>query len=269
MSILVLMSDNRQLCNSITDAQNFWSYTAYINKKYCDKYGYDFKYVTPYYKTNTFDLYSCIDVNTGQLRHSAYAKIAAVRANIEKYSYVVYIDTDCVFKNFSISLESIISKYSDKNIIFQSNFPFHTPLPCSGFFIVKNTPEQIAVLDIWYKYEIPDNSSPEWQQVMDYAVTLCNYRFHPGKHWEQDVLWTLIITKQITVSVMEDEPAFKESSGQYIRHLCNSIEGHLRNSYFLEIVRNLFKDDILDFKKIIDSINYSTLDTSTIYDITS
>ncbi len=263
--ILILMSDNRPLNPDINKHNNFMSFVAYINKQYCDKYGYDFKYVNPYYKINNGSLFSCIDVNTRQLRHSSYAKLPVVKAHIKNYDYIVYIDSDCCFKNFSISVESIIEKYNNSNIIFQSSAPYHPPLPCAGFFIIKNNAENIALLDTWYKTPIPLASSLEWQQTMNYCNMFTKYIFSPGKHWEQDILWMLIITKQIQVNIIDDI-AMKEVKGQYYRHLCESLEGGQRDEYFCNIVKNLLASGYPAFDQEILAINCEYYDTSTVYD---
>jgi hypothetical protein len=264
--ILVLMSDNRPLSPDLNKNNNFMSFVAYINKQYCDKYGYDFKYVIPYYKVNNGNVMSCINVNTRQLRHSSFAKLAALRANIEKYDYVVYIDSDCCIKNFTISLEQIIEKYTDKHIIFQSAAPYHPTLPNSGFFIVKNVPENIGFLDKWYKTPTPLETSPEWQQMHNYSLTFTNYKFYPEKHREQDILWVFVVTNQIKIILMKDEIAPIEIPGQYFRHLYELTEGHLRDSYFRNIVRKLIKSGSPAFDHEINAINCEHLDTSTIYD---
>ncbi len=263
--ILVIMSDNRSLSADFSRNNNFMSFVAYINKQYCNKHGYDFKYVIPYYKIDNGNLLSCIDINTRQLRHSSYAKLPVVRAHIEKYDYVVYIDSDCCFTNFSVSVENIIERYNNSNIIFQSAAPFHPPLPCAGFFIIKNNAENIAVLDKWYKTPIPLASSFEWEQTMNYCNMFTKYIFSPGKHWEQDVLWMLIITKQLQVNII-DEIALREVQGQYCRHLCQSLEGGQRDDYFRNVVKNLIAVGYPAFDHEINAINCEHLDTSKIYE---
>ncbi len=263
--ILVLMSDNRPLSPDLNKHNNFMSFVAYINKQYCAKYGYDFKYVIPYYKIDNGNLLSCIDVNTRQLRHSSYSKIAAVRANIEKYDYVVYIDSDCCFKNFDKSVEQIISKYANDNVIFQSNIPYNSDLPCAGFFIIKSTVENIAFLDRWYKTPTPLEFSKEWRETMAYPNKFGHYEFPPGKFWEQDLLWMLFVTKQIQVNVLDDI-AFEEASNQYLRHLCAVFYGNQRDDYFRNIVHKLIAAGSPAFDQEILAINCEHLDTSTIYD---
>ena len=190
--ILVLMVDNRQLSNEY-NMNNYWSNTVYINKIYCNKYGYDFKFVNPYYKVNTNNLYSCIDINTNELQHGAWSRIPVILHYLNNsYKYIVYIDSDCIFRNFNISIEDKINQYVDSTLIFQSNSPWHPILPCSGFFICKNTIETITFLKNWYAYKKPTYESIEWQTTLTLAKTMNSYNWHPGKHLDQDILWVLI-----------------------------------------------------------------------------
>jgi hypothetical protein len=263
--ILVLMSDNRPLSADVNKNNNFMSFVAYINKQYCSKYGYDFKYIIPYYKIDNGDLLSCIDLNTRQLRHSSYSKIASVRANIEKYDYVVYIDSDCCFMDFNKSVEQVIAKYKNDNIIFQSNVPYNSDLPCAGFFIIKHTPDNITFLDKWYKTPTPLESSIEWKQTIAYPNKFRHYNFSPGNFWEQDILWVFFVTKQIQVNVLDDI-AFEEIPGQYLRHLCAVFFGNQRDGYFKNIVHKLIASGCPAFDHEINAINCEHIDTSTIYD---
>lgn len=69
------------------------------------------------------NILSCIDVNTKQLRHSSWSKLIMILEKIKDYEYIVYIDSDCIFKNFEISLEDIINKYNVNHFLFQSATP--------------------------------------------------------------------------------------------------------------------------------------------------
>jgi len=262
MKILVVMSDNREL--SLTyDPNSYWSNTAYINKLYCDKFGYDFKYVTPYYKVNNHSLYSCIDKNTNEMRHSAWAKILIVLNNLnEKYSHVVYIDTDCIFRNLTIPLEDKIQQYNDSTFIFQSNAPWHPGLPCSGFFICKNTDENRNFLKSWFAYHMPTYDSPEWQNTLTMAKKINSYDWTPGKHWEQDALWSLIANKQCKkVTVDISEVAFIEKEGQYLRHICSS-DNESRNGYFSSIVVEMLNNKFPSYENVMHKIKEEAMDTS-------
>jgi len=263
MKILVIMSDNRKLSEKF-DPNSFWSNTVYINKNYCDKFGYDFKYVNPYYKENTHSLYSCIDKNTNEMRHSSWSKLPIVLNNLNrKYSHIVYIDTDCIFKNFTIPLEDKIQQYNDSPFIFQSNAPWHPGLPCAGFFICKNTLENRNFLKSWYLYQMPTSyDSPEWQNTLKMAKKFYPYDWPPGKHWEQDALWSLIANnkcKKVTIDITE--VAFIEKELQFLRHV-NSYHNKSRNGYFSNNVIEMINKKFPSYENVMQKIQKEAMDTS-------
>jgi lipopolysaccharide biosynthesis glycosyltransferase len=268
--ILVLMVDNRQLSNEY-DINNYWSNTAYINKNYCDKYGYDFKFINPYYKVSANDLYSCIDINTNELRHGTWSRIPVILYYLNNsYKYIVYIDSDCIFKNFNIFIEDKINKYADSSIIFQSNAPWHPTLPCSGFFICKNTVENSKFLKKWYTYKMPTYESEEWQNTLKMAQQMNSYDWHPGKHWDQDILWILIANNLYNTNcklvIDTSEVGLIEKEGQYIRHV-STAEINTRNNYFNNIIIEMCKNNYPSYTDIIQTIYTETYDTSLLFNI--
>jgi FkbM family methyltransferase len=267
-NIHVIMSDNRALDHTLEKA-NYWSLVAYINKQYCDRFGYDFSYIQPYYKDPTStSLHSCIDVHTGIKRHSSWAKLLTLRDGLQSYDYVVYIDSDCVFKNFDVSIEDIIQKYPDSPFIFQSNLPWHNTLPCAGFFICKNTPKVKEYLHTWYTYPIPSNDSLEWRQTIKWSVDNnlvskdynYNYKYKVGTSWEQDILWLLVTHNKIPLIVMTDDIAFQEKPNQFIRHVCSRFNSQ-RTPYFKAIVDQKIKETGISFEALLRSIHTRKLDT--------
>ena len=266
--ILVLMVDNRQLSNEY-NMNNYWSNTVYINKIYCNKYGYDFKFVNPYYKVNTNNLYSCIDINTNELQHGAWSRIPVILHylnNSYKYKYIVYIDSDCIFRNFNISIEDKINQYVDSTLIFQSNSPWHPILPCSGFFICKNTIETITFLKNWYAYKKPTYTSIEWQTTLTLAKTMNSYNWHPGKHLDQDILWVLIANnlynkEKCKLSIDTTEIGLMEKQGQYLRTV-STFEIHNRANYFNNIISEMIKNNYPSYIHLIQTIKTETIDTS-------
>lgn len=248
-NIHVIMSDNRSLDYDLEKA-NYWSLTAYINKQYCDRFGYDFSYIQPYYKHSTnMSLYSCIDVHTGIKRHSSWAKLLAIQDGLQSYEYVVYIDSDCVFKNFDTSIEDMIHKYPDSLFLFQSNYPWGGTSPCAGFFISKNTPKTKELLDTWYTYPNPSGTSVKW-----------NHKHPIGTYWEQDILWYLVEQNKLLVTVMTDEVAFHEKSNQYIRHVFSGNNSQ-RIPYFKAMVDQKIKDTGISYEALLRSIHARKLDT--------
>lgn len=93
--------------------------TASNQKKYADINGYD------------YILYK------GRLsnRHPAWDKILAVKETLPNYDYVIWVDSDCIFKNFETKIEDIIlDGYSG----FFGKDPIDGIYVNTGVFILKN-----------------------------------------------------------------------------------------------------------------------------------
>ena len=235
MKILVFMSDNRPINKDYLTA-DYNSLIACINYEYCKKYNYKFIYYRPYLDDiNSTDVLNCLDPNTKEKRHASWAKILSAKKSLKSnYDYIVYIDTDCMFKNFNQSLENFIYKYSNHDIIFINSRPIHIELPCAGFFICKNSQKSEKFLNDWYNFNLPERNT-----------------VHP---WEQDALWKIYNNYNI---VSADLMAFYEEDGQFLRHLSKGEDGDKRISYpkkFIELNNIKYKDNIENMH----TINYNT-----------
>jgi hypothetical protein len=262
MRILVFMSDNRKL-NKDPETTQYHSLVAYINKAYCNVHGYDFLYIRPYYKyPEENNLYVCRD-RIGNLRHVSWAKLlVAQHCNTLGYDYIVYIDSDCIFKNFNISLESIINDtaHHGVNIIYASNLPWHK-LPCAGFFIVKVNDETKRFIENWYNYTLPVYDSVKWKNTIQMSNKYCSYNWVPDKHWEQDALWCMIANNEMIPYSYINENTFEENTTQFLRHICH-VFSNQRQPYFQKIVDTLLPKHG-SFESIIETIHTIELDTST------
>lgn len=231
------MSDNRVLNNNFDNA-SYESLAACINKKYCDKNGYDFMYYRPYLKNSqSIELYNCLDPNTGEKRHASWSKLLSTKLALElKYDYVVYIDSDCIFKDFNMRLEKFIIGNHDKSIIFFNDKPWSKDNPCAGFYICKNCTETTKIIIEWF-----NNSS----------FTAKNIE-HP---WEQTALHSTY--KVLNIAIV-DEWMFEEVNGQFLRHIGSSEDKALNNR------RTYFKEYITKNKLeyTINNINVIEFDTS-------
>jgi len=229
------MSDNRLLSNNIENAQ-YNSITAAINYEYSKKYNYDFIYYRPYLNDKeNINLYNCPDPNSSELRHAAWSKLLSTQLALQlDYDYVVYIDSDCIFKNFEISLEEFIAPYSDKNIITVFNYPWNYK-PCTGFYICKVNDITRQNIKDWYNINLPNKNK---------------------KHaWEQDGFWLLYPNFNIeNVNII----TFLESENQFLRHLYSySNTAEYRKSYFINYLNNnsiLYEENINQ----INCIEYNT-----------
>jgi len=131
----------------------------------------------------------------------------------KEYDYVVYIDSDCIFKDFTQTLESYITRESEKDCIFFTNRPYNLDKPCAGFYCCKVTPAAKHLFVLWYSISNPATD-----------------RMHA---WEQDTLW--VIMDHFNMGLI-DSPWFEESEGQFLRHVA-SLEKENRVPYFRECIR--------------------------------
>ena len=161
MHILVFMSDNRKLEKNIRSAE-YNSLAAAINYEYCKKYNYDFIYYRPYLNDkDTIKLENCIDPNTNKLRHSAWSKLLSTSLALKlNYDYVVYIDSDCIFKDFNQSLKDFIMPHTKKDIIFLNNKPWGSDKPCSGFYVCKVCENMRQMINSWYNFDFKEKRNP-------------------------------------------------------------------------------------------------------------
>ena len=213
MKICVFMSDNRPLSSNLENAE-YNSYVAAINSEYCKKYKYDFLYYQPYlYNKEPLSIHNCIDPNTGDTRHASWSKLLSTQKALElDYDYVVYIDSDCIFKNFNIPLEKYINQYPEKDLIFFSNKPWSEDEPCAGFFICKVSDSSKEIVKNWYNYSVPNHN-----------------KYHM---YEQNALWETY--KTLNIAIIK-ETMFDEVDGQFLRHIGINVH-YQRIPYFKDFI---------------------------------
>jgi hypothetical protein len=234
------MSDNRLLSADIESA-DYNSLVAAINYEYCKKYGYDFIYYRPYLKNDEVIMNNCLDPNSEAPRHAAWSKLLSTSKALDlDYDYVVYIDSDCIFKDYNQSLEDFIKPFSNKNIIFLNDKPWSNNKPCSGFYICKVSSYTRKFLRHWYSVDLPENNTQ-----------------HP---FEQAALYK--IYEQYNVQLVDDW-MFREKDIQYLRHI-GTDQNKLRIPYFKKFI----KRKRINFSKNIQElyvINYDTYSYNTLW----
>jgi hypothetical protein len=117
--------------------------TSEVNKKYCEKHGYDFQ---------------CINTMIDSNMSVYWQKPLAIKKFIEDYDWVFYIDSDSMFMNHNIKIESIIDE--NYNLIMPATIycpDFNNPeyskfidpnrLVTASHILIKNTPLSIQLLD--------------------------------------------------------------------------------------------------------------------------
>jgi len=234
--ILVFMSDNRYLETTLEKAE-YNSLVAAINYTYCKQHNYDFIYYRPYLnKKDEIKLLNCKNPVTGNLRHASWSKILSTNLSLQMdYDYVVYIDSDCIFKNFDQSLEDFIKPFPNNDILFVNDTPWNPCSPCAGFYICKVNDYVKCFLRDWYNTDLP---------TVDVG--------HP---WEQGAIWDIFTNYNIGII---DSMAFFEMSGQFLRHIDGKSNAELRMPYFSAFLQ--FKN--IDYEKNISEIRVVEFDTN-------
>ena len=154
------MSDNRPIkkYSNINDA-SYNGLAAVINYEYCKKYGYDFKYYVPYLnQLEPLNLHNCLDPNNDQPRHASWSKLLASQVALdseENYDYIVYLDSDCIVKNFNIPIESIIYSNEKYNMLFWGDKLGDVNKPNAGVYICKNNLQTKLMVQEWYYINTP------------------------------------------------------------------------------------------------------------------
>ncbi len=239
MKILVFMSDNRRLEKTYESA-GYYSITAAINYEYCKRKGYDFIYYRPYLDDpETIVLNNCMDYNNNTPRHASWSKILCTIDAIKRgYDYVMYVDSDCIVKDFDMSVEEMVMKYSDKDILFSTNAPWCPDKPCAGVFICKSSDYTMQFLKDWYNVNIPQcNINHAWEQIAAYEIY---------KNYSR-------------LTLFDNKLMFQERSDQQFRHICHT-ENHIRVPYF----KNFLENKSINFVKNMEELTCVDFNTLTI-----
>lgn len=225
MRVLVFMSDNRPLSDNI-DTAEYNSLVAAINAEYCRRHGYRFIYYRPYLHEHSIDIYNCRDPKNNAPRHAAWSKLLSTqKALSEDVDYVVYIDSDCIFKQDK-PLDFILPVEEDMTIT--NDHPFYDDRPCSAFYILKvNDASRQIVREWWHKHTPSRNVKPTWEQFALYRV------------------W-----KKHRVRLIDNGSFFCESPDQFLRHVAY-FAGHNRVQYF----RNFIESNHIDYAASVAAIS--------------
>lgn len=251
-NILVIMSDNRDIVNDFHDC-NYNTLTALINYRYCQKNNYAFKYFRPHDNGN-FSVNNCYSVS-GRLRHSAWAKLlSTMKAMLEykEYDYIVYIDSDCIFNNFSATipghyknLEIMNNGSIDKsNVLFANDKPWYPESPCSGYYILKNNDKSFAIFKEWYSIDT---------QESEY--------FNLNHCYEQWGVYRMFESKRKEELLMINDDMFLDShAGQFLRHIATP-QDRKRIPFFKGKIRELSL--LKHFNELIDKLNAEVIEYDT------
>jgi hypothetical protein len=125
------------------------SYAVYsysINSYYSLINGYKYKYITPYNNYNiTYD-------NFLDNRHYKI-KIIYELLLIENSKYIIWLDSDLIILNPYVTINNIISKYNNYDMIFSKDPNINNGLVNTGMFIIKNNKfSKLFFYKWWYNY---------------------------------------------------------------------------------------------------------------------
>ena len=264
MKILVFMCDNRPLSSDLEKA-DYNSMTACINYIYCKRNGYDFMYSQCIYKEKIGDVFNCIDPNSKVWRHAAWSRLIYTMdliKNKNNYDYIVYIDSDCIFRDHDMRIEKYIENHLDKDIIFINNNPWHLRLPCSGFYACKPNAAMDLFFKNWYEMDIPfKNNERYWEQD---ALWLLIYNLPVKKQYLDKLHGNLVPTRGWPTNIgLIDDVMFFRRQGQFLTHICGA-DAALRKPTFSKAI----EINNIDFPTIIDKIQqggFILFDTSIYY----
>jgi hypothetical protein len=234
------MSDNRELPATL-DQSEYNAQVATINFLYSVSHNYDFIYYQPYHGSpKAQGPYNCVDPNPpNEFRHPAWSKLLSTLDLLTApYDYVVYIDSDCIFKDFNTRIEDFFADFLSSNIVFLTNVPWDSDKPCSGFYICKNNLTTRSYIRQWYSYYIPEKN-----------------RSHA---YEQSALW-MIFEKWSSCKLVQGL-MFSEHPEQFLRHVC-SLESDLRKTYFKEFMI----DHGICYESVVSAIPVKQLNTASFY----
>lgn len=149
--------------------------TEKINRRYCLRNQYDFIFSNTRHLNNRHPAWEKIKLLYDSLRH-------------KHHDYIIWIDADAIFNPESTrTLESIIEKHRDKDILFSGDDPnYPEEIQNNGFWIVKNTYYSTLFLEyIIYSNDINQCRShfkePLWEQACInhlYRINLMNIQQH-------------------------------------------------------------------------------------------
>lgn len=239
------MSDNRNVSTSIDDCE-YNTLTAVINLIYAKRHGYDFRYYVP--KLNSQNVLFNNRSVSGKLRHAAWTKLLTTIKILEEqsdYDGMVYIDSDCIVSNQSLTIDNYLRRVRNINgkflnmntlLYFLNDIPYDYMLPCSGFYILKNDKSLIKLFKDWFACEHDVKTSYEQKSLRD------------------DILDVNLDKIEVINDIM-----FLKKPAQFLRHV-GSEEGHNRIPVFRDYLENFDKSYIQDILEEVQKyiIEYET-----------
>ena len=165
-----------------------------------------------------------------------WCKIHKVKEHINNYDYVMWVDSDTIITNYDISLDAIISKIGEPDIIIGEDEPISF-LPinilCAGVFLIKSSTIGKSFIDDCL-HKIPDNCILNNKEQGVWA----------GICYEQGIMNMLLKTKYKNYFYLDKDKTFifnnnYDNTTNYDNNFILHLAGHTnksRNTKFKKLI---------------------------------
>ncbi len=140
----------------------FSKYTMAVNKAYCEKWNYEYRFIE--HDINELPPY--------------WLKVVDVRNALlsDKYDVVMYIDMDACVTQFETSIEQLLALFNSKADIFIGEDINPLKIANSGVFMFRNTPFSKSFIEMWKSACVSSENE---------RVNACSaWVKEPGKKWQ-------------------------------------------------------------------------------------
>lgn len=124
---ITVINPNKKIAFIYVHTPNIYDYTEHSIKN-LKEYIYKYDYTLIIYNNIIYDNVS-----------PCWNKVLAVLINLKNYDYVVWYDADAIINNMDISIESIINKSENKDLLICFDIALQSQCINSGIMIIKNT----------------------------------------------------------------------------------------------------------------------------------
>lgn len=146
---------------SSPDIPNYAHFAAINNYLYSKKHSYDF--IVERQPRDTVSEWSWNPTTQSSV---SWYKAELLKRHLKNYDYVLFVDSDAFFNNFSYTIENELVPlvHNEKCIIFQEdvwrsdNIGTNRGLVCTGLIFLKHCEESFAILDAWARAPYIDNN---------------------------------------------------------------------------------------------------------------
>lgn len=215
----------------------FVKYSTEINKRYCDKYGYRYKYIEhdvnemPPYWLKVRDIYDELnDIDN------------------KSYDYIMYVDLDAIFYDFSYSIEDVLYSLNSTHDILIGRDIHEKNDANTGVFLCKNSEFSRTFCKVWLSSCLTDdnklvNNCKKWKRNENTNKWVCNKCEWAGKSYEQGVFNEILHLYKDNILILNNSLFSNRfiNKKSYILHLMVSSTEY-RNIELKKIRDKIMKD---------------------------